>query len=105
MALNLAQKKEVVAEVADVAAKAHSMVASEYIGLSVAQLTELAMPGAFFRKKATAHRVAAVQALAETRKPEAIKTLQQLDDDKDPAVRAAVVQAMTSLRAAARSAS
>ncbi len=41
MALNLAQKKEVVAELADVAAKAHSMVASEYIGLSVAQLTEL----------------------------------------------------------------
>jgi len=41
MALNLAQKKEVVAELADVAAKAHSLVASEYIGLSVAQLTEL----------------------------------------------------------------
>ena len=41
MALNLAQKKEVVAELADVASKAHSLVASEYIGLSVAQLTEL----------------------------------------------------------------
>lgn len=41
MALNLAQKKEVVAELADVAAKAHSLVASEYIGLTVGQLTEL----------------------------------------------------------------
>ncbi len=41
MALNLAQKKEVVAELADVAAKAHSLVAAEYAGLTVAQLTEL----------------------------------------------------------------
>lgn len=41
MALNLDQKKEVVAELADVAAKAHSLVAAEYAGLSVAQLTEL----------------------------------------------------------------
>jgi len=41
MALNLAQKKEVVAELADVAAKAHSLVAAEYVGLTVAQLTEL----------------------------------------------------------------
>jgi large subunit ribosomal protein L10 len=41
MALNLEQKKEVVAELASVAAKAHSLVAAEYIGLTVAQLTEL----------------------------------------------------------------
>lgn len=41
MALNLDQKKEVVAELADVAAKAQSLVAAEYAGLSVAQLTEL----------------------------------------------------------------
>lgn len=41
MALNLAQKKEVVAELAKVAAKAHSLVAAEYAGLTVAQLTEL----------------------------------------------------------------
>ena len=41
MALNLAQKKEVVAELANVAAKAHSLVAAEYAGLTVAQLTEL----------------------------------------------------------------
>ncbi|MGH8171582.1 MAG: 50S ribosomal protein L10, partial [Rhodanobacteraceae bacterium] len=41
MALNLEQKKEVVAELASVAAKAHSLVAAEYIGLTVSQLTEL----------------------------------------------------------------
>lgn len=41
MALNLEQKKEVVAELANVAASAHSLVAAEYAGLSVAQLTEL----------------------------------------------------------------
>jgi len=41
MALNLTQKKEVVAELAGVAATAHSLVAAEYAGLSVAQLTEL----------------------------------------------------------------
>ena len=41
MALNLAQKKEVVAELANVAAKAHSLVAAEYAGLTVEQLTEL----------------------------------------------------------------
>lgn len=41
MALNLAQKKEVVAELANVATKAHSLVAAEYAGLTVEQLTEL----------------------------------------------------------------
>lgn len=41
MALNLEQKKEVVAELANVAASAHSMVAAEYLGLTVEQLTEL----------------------------------------------------------------
>jgi large subunit ribosomal protein L10 len=41
MALNLAQKKEVVAELAKVAATAHSLVAAEYAGLTVGQLTEL----------------------------------------------------------------
>ena len=69
---------------------------------AIERLTELAMPPAFLRKKPTSHRVAAVQALGETRSPAAIKVLQQLDDDKDPAVRAAVVQAMNALRAAAR---
>ncbi|NZA27384.1 50S ribosomal protein L10 [Luteimonas sp. SJ-92] len=41
MALNLNQKKEVVAELAEVAGKAHSLVAAEYVGLTVAQLTDL----------------------------------------------------------------
>lgn len=41
MALNLAQKKEVVAELADVAGKAVSLVAAEYAGLTVGQLTSM----------------------------------------------------------------
>ena len=36
-----AQKKEVVAELADVAAKAHSLVAAEYAGITVAQMTAM----------------------------------------------------------------
>ena len=39
--LTLAQKQAVVAEVAEVAASAHSAVAAEYAGLTVAQMTEL----------------------------------------------------------------
>jgi large subunit ribosomal protein L10 len=50
MALNLDQKKVVVAELAGVAAKAHSLVAAEYSGLTVGQLTEL-------RKKARQAKV------------------------------------------------
>jgi large subunit ribosomal protein L10 len=41
MSLNLEQKKAVVAEVAQVAARAHSAVAAEYQGLTVAQVTAL----------------------------------------------------------------
>lgn len=41
MSLNLTEKQAVVAEVAKVAASAHAVVASEYRGLSVAQLTAL----------------------------------------------------------------
>lgn len=41
MALNLSQKQEVVAELAEVAAKAHSLIAAEYAGLTVAQLTAM----------------------------------------------------------------
>lgn len=41
MALNLSQKQEVVAELADVAAKAHSLVAAEYAGITVTQMTEM----------------------------------------------------------------
>lgn len=41
MALNLTQKQEVVAELAEVAGKAHSLVAAEYAGLTVGQLTSM----------------------------------------------------------------
>ena len=41
MALNLEDKKALVAEVAAVAATAHSVVAAEYRGLTVGQMTEL----------------------------------------------------------------
>ena len=41
MSLNLAEKQAVVAEVTEVAASAHSVIAAEYRGLSVAQLTGL----------------------------------------------------------------
>ena len=41
MALNIEQKKAVVAEVADVAGKALSAVAAEYRGLTVEEMTEL----------------------------------------------------------------
>jgi len=41
MALNLEDKKALVAEVAEVAAKAQSVVAAEYRGLTVSQMTEL----------------------------------------------------------------
>jgi large subunit ribosomal protein L10 len=41
MALNLEDKKALVAEVADVAAQAQSVVAAQYRGLTVSQMTEL----------------------------------------------------------------
>ena len=41
MALNLSQKQEVVAEVAEVASKAHSLIAAEYAGVTVSQMTEM----------------------------------------------------------------
>jgi large subunit ribosomal protein L10 len=41
MPLNLDDKKVLVAEVADVAQKALSVVAAEYRGLTVSQMTEL----------------------------------------------------------------
>nr|WP_208381726.1 50S ribosomal protein L10 [Luteibacter sp. SG786] len=41
VALNLSQKQEVVAELAEVAAKAHSLVAAEYAGTTVSQMTEM----------------------------------------------------------------
>ena len=41
MALNFDEKKAIVAEVADVAASAHSAIAAQYIGLSVEEMTDL----------------------------------------------------------------
>ena len=41
MALNLSQKQDVVAEVAEVAAKAHSLIAAEYAGTTVSQMPAL----------------------------------------------------------------
>jgi large subunit ribosomal protein L10 len=41
VALSLEQKKAVVSEVAEIAASAHSVVAAEYRGLSVGEMTEL----------------------------------------------------------------
>lgn len=41
MALNLSQKQEVVAELAAVASKAHSLIAAEYAGTTVAQMTAM----------------------------------------------------------------
>ncbi len=41
MALNLTQKQNVVAEVADIAAKAHSLIAAEYAGTTVSQMTAM----------------------------------------------------------------
>ena len=41
MALNLTQKQDVVAEVAEIAAKAHSLIAAEYAGTTVSQMTEM----------------------------------------------------------------
>ena len=41
MALNLSQKQDVVAEVAEVAAKAHSLIAAEYAGTTVEQMTAM----------------------------------------------------------------
>jgi len=41
LALNLAQKESIVAEVAEIAKGAHSAIGAEYRGLTVAQLTKL----------------------------------------------------------------
>lgn len=41
MALNLSQKHEVVAEVSAIATKAHSLVAAEYAGVTVSQMTAM----------------------------------------------------------------
>jgi HEAT repeat protein len=72
---------------------------------AVERLIELARPMGFFKKKSTALRVAAVHALAEARTPAAVAALQELRDDRDGAVRSAVVQSIAALRSATRTAS
>ena len=51
MALNLSQKQEVVAELSSVAATAHSLIAAEYAGTTVSQMTAMmkASPKRMFR--------------------------------------------------------
>ena len=57
---------------------------------SVQRLIKMAEPGALFKKKPVALRVAAVQALGEARTPSAQNALQHLLDDKDKEVKQAV---------------
>jgi HEAT repeat protein len=57
---------------------------------AVQRLIKIAEPGALFKKKPVAIRVAAVQALGEARTPAAQNALQHLLDDKDKEVKQAV---------------
>jgi HEAT repeat protein len=57
---------------------------------AVQRLIKLAEPGALFKKKPVAVRVAAVQALGEARTPAAQNALQHLVHDKDKEVSQAV---------------
>jgi HEAT repeat protein/PBS lyase HEAT-like repeat-containing protein len=57
---------------------------------AVQRLIKLAEPGALFKKKPTAIRVAAVQALGDARTPAAQNALQHLLDDKEKEVKQAV---------------
>jgi len=50
--------------------------------------------GRFFKKKATAYRVAAVAALGEARTPAAMAALATLSEDRDKEVREAAQRAM-----------
>lgn len=62
---------------------------------AIRYLTKAAQPdGRFFRKKATAYRVAAVRALGEARTPAAMGALQNLLHDKEKDVREAVFWAV-----------
>jgi HEAT repeat protein len=57
---------------------------------AVQRLIKMAEPGALFKKKPVALRVASVQALGEARTPAAQNALQHLLDDKDKEVKQAV---------------
>jgi HEAT repeat protein len=52
-------------------------------------------PGAFFKRRAAAYRVAAVQGLGEARTPVALAALRELATDKDREVREAAARALT----------
>jgi HEAT repeat protein len=68
---------------------------------AVNRLVKAAEPdGVLFRRKSTAYRVAAVQALGDSRTPVAAAALRMLLNDKDREVRAAVTAALESLRTA-----
>jgi HEAT repeat protein len=72
---------------------------------AVQRLIKLAEPaGGLFKKKATAQRVAAVEALGEARTPAALKALQELRDDKDREVRDAAFRAAATAGRGTRSA-
>jgi HEAT repeat protein len=62
---------------------------------AVARLTRAAEPeGRLFKRKPTALRVSAVQALAEANTPEALTALKRFADDKERDVRDAAVRAL-----------
>lgn len=70
---------------------------------AVRRLAGIAAPeGRLFRRKPNALRLAAVQALGETRTPDALDVLRGLAKDRDRAVRDAVASALARVRATAR---
>ena len=97
MALNLEDKKALVAEVAEVAAKAQSVVAAEYRGLTVGQMTELRAkarkPGVYMRVvKNTLARKALAGTSFETVGPKLKGPLVLAFSKDDPGAAARVVK-------------
>src|SRR3954452_17022271 len=97
MALNLEDKKTLGAEVAEVAAKAHSVVAAEYRGLTVSQMTELRIrartQGVYMRVvKNTLARKALVGTSFETSGPKLKGPLVLAFSKDDPGAAARVVK-------------
>ena len=73
---------------------------------AVQKLIKAAEPeGRLFRKKPTAYRVAAIQALGDARTPAAIAALQALASDKEKEVKDAVLRVMVQSQALASSSS
>ena len=97
MALNLEDKKALVAEVAEVAAQAQSVVAAEYRGLTVSQMTELRArarrQGVYMRVvKNTLARKALAGTLFETVGPKLKGPLVLAFSKDDPGAAARVVK-------------